>query len=118
MQGKNEVWSDDEVRRAVESYLAMLKLEIEGIPFVKSHANAKLRESLNNRSKGSVEFKFQNISAVMVRSHRTPIRGYKPAANAQALLAAAVSEALTANPALDAAAAARFDPKDWLWFNL
>lgn len=118
MAKKYQDWAEGEVKLVVDAYLHMLKLELEQMPFVKAHENARLRESLNKRSKGSVEYKFQNISAVLVRLHRTPIRGYKPASNSQLILASAVADALKADPALDTSSSAAFDPHDWVWFNV
>src|SRR5262249_21758834 len=45
---------------------------------------------LNGRTDGSVEYKRQNISAVLVRLGLPYINGYKPAVNLQGLLAQAV----------------------------
>lgn len=117
MSDLGKAWSEAEVRFAVKSYLKMLKLELAHLPYVKSQENAALRQLLNGRSKGSVEFKLQNISAVLVRSGRAPIRGYKPASNSQGLLAQAVEDGLRADPALNAAATEAFDPEAWSWFS-
>jgi 5-methylcytosine-specific restriction protein A len=113
-----EDWSDDEVQSVVESYLRMLRWEMSGQPYVKAHANTAVRARLNGRTKGSVEFKYQNISAVLVRIRRQPIRGYKPAANSQAALASAISEALLLNPELDEEMRREFNPADWTWFSI
>ena len=75
-------WSEAELEASVDAYLAMLKSEIAGIPYVKSKINAELRKGpLSTRTKGSVEFRMQNISAVMQELGITWIKGYKPAAN-------------------------------------
>ncbi len=55
------------------------------MPFVKAHRNAALRK-LTGRSQGSVEYKHQNISAVLDRLSIPWIEGYKPMANFQASL--------------------------------
>ena len=83
-------WSDDEVAATVESYMRMLKLELAGEPYSKAEENRKLRMRLDGRSKGAVEFKHQNISAVLVELGWIPIVGYKPASNYQRILADAV----------------------------
>lgn len=114
---RHEDWSDDEVQSVVESYLRMLRWEVSGKPYVKTHANAAVRECLNGRTKGSVEFKYQNISAVLVRMRRQPIRGYKPAANSQAALTSAISDALLSDPGLDEVLRREFKPADWAWFS-
>jgi hypothetical protein len=65
-------WSRDEVELIVADYFAMFEAELRGDDVNKADHNRRLRTRLNNRSKGSVEFKHANISAVLltVRSHR------------------------------------------------
>lgn len=75
-------WSDGEIDAAVEAYLAMLRLEIEGGPLNKAEVNRKLREgALVNRTKSSVEYRMQNISSVLKGLGRRHISGYRPASN-------------------------------------
>jgi len=75
-------WSETELEASVDAYLKMLKWETEGTKYVKSKINAELRDGpLSSRTKGSVEFRMQNISAVMQELGITWIKGYKPAAN-------------------------------------
>ncbi|GKY89897.1 hypothetical protein STA1M1_37660 [Sinisalibacter aestuarii] len=54
---------------------------------------------LNDRSEGSVEFKHQNISAVLKGLDENRIPGYKPAFNFQMTLVDAVARWLALNPA-------------------
>lgn len=54
---------------------------------------------LNDRSEGSVEFKHQNISAVLRGMSEDWIAGYKPAVNYQMSLEDAVNRWLAQNPA-------------------
>lgn len=86
-------WTDTEVDLIVADYFDMLRLERAGEPFVKAHRNAALQE-LTGRSKGSIEFKHQNISAVLLRLGLDWITGYKPMANFQAGLLAGVERYL------------------------
>lgn len=79
-------WSIEEVRLAVEDYFAMLQLELDYLPYNKAAHNAELLKKLNNRSKGSVEFKHQNITAVLESLGQPYIRGYKRRSNYQHLL--------------------------------
>lgn len=80
--GEGSDWSDEEIDAAVAAYLAMLRDEISGKPFNKAEVNRQLRhDSLTQRTKGSVEFRMQNISAVLQGLKRRWISGYKPAAN-------------------------------------
>lgn len=87
-------WTPDEVALAVADYMAMLRKEILGESYSKAEHRAALMPLLHARSAGSVEFKHQNSSAVLVRLGLPYIAGYKPRANYQGLLAAAVERFL------------------------
>jgi hypothetical protein len=82
-----ENWTAAEVRATVESYFEMLNLELGQKAFKKSDHRARLMERVPGRSKASLEFKLQNISAVLDEQGLPWIKGYKPASNYQALLA-------------------------------
>lgn len=92
-------WTESEVDLIVADYFDMLAMELGGTPFVKAHRNAALQE-LTGRSRGSIEFKHQNISAVLLRLGMPWIAGYKPMANFQAALITGIERWLTAHPAL------------------
>jgi Domain of unknown function (DUF3883) len=92
-------WSDEEVRLIVADYMAMLKLEIAGIPFNKSERRRNLMSTIK-RTDGSIEFKHQNISAVFDLLGIEFIQGYKPAHNYQQLLVSIVEEFLSADTEL------------------
>ncbi len=62
--------------------------------------NRLLREKLPGRSKSSVEFKHQNVSAVLLKLGIPCIDGYKPAKHYQLSLVDSVKEYLEANPSL------------------
>lgn len=79
-------WTRDEVEATVRDYLEMLRLEATGQSFNKSEHNEQLRQKLRARSKGSIEMKHQNISAVLDQLGLPYIRGYKPRSNFQDLL--------------------------------
>jgi hypothetical protein len=87
-------WSREEVEATVADYFAMLRQELAGLPLNKAEHNTNLRSVLNDRSKGSVEFKHANISAVLALYGYPYIDGYKPRANFQALLEQVVLEYL------------------------
>jgi hypothetical protein len=87
-------WSREEVEATVGDYFAMLHDELAGLPINKAGHNERLRVLLRNRSKGSVEFKHANISAVLTLHGYPYIDGYKPRFNFQALLEQAVLEYL------------------------
>lgn len=75
-------WTRSEVEICVKAYFEMLKLEIEGKPFRKVEFNQSV-QAATGRNKGSVEFKFQNISAVLDQLGLRWIQGYRPAKKAQ-----------------------------------
>ncbi|MDQ3421115.1 MAG: DUF3883 domain-containing protein [Acidobacteriota bacterium] len=85
-------WSTAEIEATVAAYFEMLRLELAGVAFVKAEHNARLRRLLNERTKASVEYKLQNISAILVNHGQVYIRGYLPAQNFQRALEAAVLE--------------------------
>jgi hypothetical protein len=87
-------WSREEVEATVADYFAMLHRDLAGIPVNKAEHNALLRRVLAGRSKGSVEFKHANISAVLTLYGYPYIDGYKPRFNFQALLEQVVLEYL------------------------
>jgi hypothetical protein len=81
-----EDWSLDEVEAAVSDYFEMLTAELAGSTPNKAERNRLLRKRLRDRSHGSVEFKHQNISAVLRNEGLPYIDGYKPRGNFQGLL--------------------------------
>jgi hypothetical protein len=92
-------WSDQEIDLIVADYFAMRDMEIRGEHFVKSHRNAELQK-LTGRSRGSIEFKHQNISAVLLELEEPWISGYKPMMNFQKALLDAVERAMERLPSL------------------
>ncbi len=92
-------WSASEVEAAVQDYFQMLRAEMAGQRVNKTAHREALREQLDDRSNGSVEFKHQNISAVLMERKLPYIAGYKPALNYQRLLLPEVVDAyLDAHP--------------------
>ncbi|MEQ8695789.1 MAG: DUF3883 domain-containing protein, partial [Bauldia litoralis] len=82
-------WRDDELDAIVADYFAMRESELSGQPYVKAHHNASLVEQIG-RSRGSVEFKYQNISAVLEELAMEIIPGFKPRRNYQAAIFPAI----------------------------
>lgn len=75
-------WSDQELEASVDAYLKMLGLEQSRQTFKKSVENQLLREGpLSKRSASSVEYRMQNISAVLEQMDLPRINGYRPAKN-------------------------------------
>ena len=81
-----ESWSQIEVALIVADYFDMLIKELNRIPYKKSEHRRQLLPFLKNRSQGSIEFKHQNISAILINLGRPYIRGYLPRYNYQILL--------------------------------
>lgn len=92
-------WSRNEVEVIVADYFAMLRSELLGEPVNKAERNRAVQRALNGRSKGSIEFKHANISAVLLNLGDLPyIDGYKPRGNYQQLLEQVVLERLELEP--------------------
>lgn len=96
-----DAWTAIECELIVADYFKMLSLELAGKSFNKAEHRRQLQPLLNNRSGGSIEFKHQNISAVLIRLGRPYIKGYLPRYNAQSLLAEKVIEYLSEHPILE-----------------
>ena len=79
-------WSNIEVELIVADYFKMLSSELKGENYSKATHRRSLLPLLANRSDGSVEFKHQNISAVLVNLGQPYIKGYLPRFNYQKIL--------------------------------
>lgn len=91
-------WSAHEVELVVADYFAMLRAELLGEKYVKADHRRRLMPLLNSRSRPSVEWKYENVSAVLIEMGYPYIDGYKPARNYQALLAGGVESFLATHP--------------------
>ena len=78
----------------VRDYLNMLVHELRGEPFNKAARNRELRVRLDGRSRGAVERKHQNISAILISLGFPYIDGYKPLGHGQDLLREVIREQL------------------------
>lgn len=94
-------WSREEVEATVSDYLSMLQDELAGIPYSKTDHRRALSRLLNNRSRGAIEMKHMNISAVLL-DFGIPqiIKGYLPYYNYQQLLFDVVKERVRTAPGL------------------
>ena len=90
-------WSSAELDLIVADYFAMLKAEQAGETVRKTEHRRALKEHLH-RTDGSIEFKHQNISAVLTELGLPRIRGYVPAWNFQGAIAAAIGRYLEMKP--------------------
>jgi hypothetical protein len=94
-------WSPEEVEATVADYFRMLSLEASGQPYNKAAHNRALLKQLSDRSRGAVELKHQNISAILSEMHCGYIPGYKPLHNYQQLLWDVVEARLQADTEFD-----------------
>lgn len=94
MATDRRVWSRAEVEAVVADYLDMLGKEIRGEAFSKAQHRRRLMKVLDRRTDGSIEYKRENITAVLNTLGFPGIEGYKPAANFQGLLLEVVRETL------------------------
>ena len=92
-------WTDAENDLIVADYFAMLAEDMAGRPYNKAQHRRSLMPLLRSRTEGSIEFKHQNISAVLKGLGEDWIPGYKPAFNFQMTLVDAVARWLAWNPA-------------------
>lgn len=83
----------------------MLASWLAGVPYIKKAHRDALLPKLNGRSNGSIEFKHQNISAVLRDGGFQYIPGYKPRSNFQGLLTEVIEQRLAAAPELHRLAA-------------
>jgi hypothetical protein len=81
-----------EVEAIVADYFDMLDQELRSQPFSKTEHRRRLKSLLDGRSDGSIEYKHQNISAVLLSMGLPYVEGYKPASNYQELLSDLVTE--------------------------
>ncbi|MEO3387593.1 DUF3883 domain-containing protein [Mesorhizobium sp. CAU 1741] len=92
-------WTEREIDLIVADYFDMLALTLAGRPFVKSQRNAAL-QALTGRSRGSIEFKHHNISAVLYQLGMNWLPGYVPRHNFQHALVDGVERHLARHPVL------------------
>lgn len=90
-------WSDEENDAIVADYFAMLSQDLAGRAYSKAAHNRRLQARIG-RGKGSIEFKHQNISAVLKGANEAWLAGYLPAFNYQRSLEDAVERWFEANP--------------------
>jgi hypothetical protein len=93
-------WSDYELDTIVADYFAMLADDLAHRPYVKSHHSAVLMAQIG-RTHRSVEFKHQNISAVLEELGLPWIPGYKPMRNYQAAIFGAIDRHLSGHGVLE-----------------
>jgi hypothetical protein len=92
-------WQNDELDAIVADYFVMLDADIARRPYVKSQLSRALMAQIG-RTHRSVEFKHQNISAVLDELGLPWIPGYKPKRNYQNAIFDAIDRYLTHHPAI------------------
>lgn len=94
-------WTQAEVDAAISDYFEMLIHELRREPYSKAAHNRGLQASIA-RSRGSIERKHSNISAVLLDLGYPFIEGYKPQSHYQRLLGDAVINRLASDTGLTA----------------
>lgn len=97
-------WTRIEVELIVADYSAMLRLHLAGQRYNKAAHRRALLPRLDQRSEAAIEFKHQNISAVMLELGAHYLPGYAPMGNYQALLKPVVIAHLRADRQLESVA--------------
>ena len=92
-------WTEAEIEAVVADYLDMLLKELARIPYRKADHWRRLLRRID-RTKGSIEYKYGNISAVMDRLGLPYVTGYQPYPNFQRALYEAVENRVWTDPDL------------------
>lgn len=92
--GAGSEWKTGEIESLVEDYLDMLRAALDGASDRQADHWRALPSHLPGRTKGSIEKRHQNVSAVLVERRLRFINGYKPLANYQRALAEEVDRRL------------------------
>jgi hypothetical protein len=92
-------WADEDLDAIIEDYFVMLAADQAGQKYVKSRHSEVLMARIG-RTHRSVEFKHQNISAVLDELGLPWIPGYKPKRNYQKAIFDAIDRYLTRNSAI------------------
>jgi hypothetical protein len=86
-------WTSAELDLIVADYFSMLYEDLAGRKYVKAHHNAQIAK-LTGRRKAAIEFKHQNVSAVLDELGMPWIPGYIPMRNYQAAILPAIERYL------------------------
>lgn len=89
-------WRDDELDTIIADYFDMLAADLAGKPYVKSRHSAALMQQIG-RTHRSIEFKHQNISAVLDELGLPWIPGYIPKRNYQNAIFDAIDRYLSSH---------------------
>jgi len=97
MPGETEFidWTPSEVVLIVADYFDMLQCELLEQSYNKAAHRRALRDRLESRSNGSIEYKHRNISGVLIEMGLPYIDGYKPLSHRQNELVEAIESYLS-----------------------
>lgn len=95
---RNEDWTAEELDLIIADYFSMRDAEIRRVSYDKTQHRKALMGQID-RSNGSIEFKHQNISAVLQQLDLPWINGYKPRAHFQESIVDAIERYLLKYPA-------------------
>jgi hypothetical protein len=101
-----EDWTSYEVDVVVAAYADMLRAEQRGEGYSKADRVRELQRMLPTRSKGSIERKLQNVSAVLDEDGLPWIAGYKPLPHYQRDLRPAITRVISPSRRIGEALAA------------
>lgn len=93
-------WTEPELDVLLQSYRGMLLAELAGESYVKRRFNDEVQQA-TNRSRAAIEFKFCNLSAVLIDLGRVHVPGYKPRHHYQRDMLEFVRSRLDSFPVLD-----------------
>jgi hypothetical protein len=83
---RGAAWTRLEIEATVAAYEDMLRKELRGVRYTKSDVVRDLMKLMPARTRGAVELKLQNVSAVRAELGLPWIDGYKPMAHYQSAL--------------------------------
>ena len=86
---REDSWTDEQNDLIVADYFAMLEDDLAGRRYIKAEHNRALQDRLG-RGRTAIEYKHQNISAILQWLGQPWIPGYKPAQHVQGALIDAV----------------------------
>lgn len=87
-------WNERELEIAVGAYFALLGAELVGAPLVKREVVSRAATELPARTRGSIEYRFANISFVLQTLDLPWVTGYVPHSHIRADLVGVIEGAL------------------------
>jgi len=73
-------WNDKDAKQLIALWFQFMSFQVNAEKYQKA-APVRLLAELQGRSKGSIEAKLMNVSAVMVKNGHAFVKGYKPLSN-------------------------------------